>query len=318
MKNRKWFQVLFPLMALLLCSSALAQSVTSSSLDTILQGMSWGMNHKQVLASIEKSVMADYRKKAEGIVDLQYADRIRKLQVSRIDDMNKSYMELKGDKTATLSVSIIGEEFAPDNDESLLTIKDDVATKYYFFHKDKLYKIAVVYDTNYLGGVAFDTFVSTTEQKYGKPFSEAWDDDGNFNAAMWKDKKANVLNVKNKYASYNTFLMLFYEESANKSLEAVHIEHAKKVSAGPSVGSDIDALTQDSGGDSNSTDSILGKSTKVDLLAGLSQDEIDIINGKTTAAEVEKKKKAKAKKAAAAKKKKDKKKAAAKEGLFIY
>lgn len=305
-------------MAMLLTTSAFAKNITSSSLDTVLQGMSWGMSHVQVLNSIEKTVMANYRAKAEGITDLAYADRLRKVEVSRIDDMKKSYVELKGDKTATLSVSIIGEEFAPNNDESMLTIKDDVATKYYFFYKDKLYKIAVVYDTKYLGGIAFDSFASTTEQKYGLPYKEDWDDDGNFNAAMWKDKNGNVLNVKNKYASYNTFLMLFYEDSVNKELEAIHVEHAKLVAAGPSVGSDIDALTQDSGSSANSADSILGGSTKIDLLAGLSQEEIDIIEGKTTAAEVEKKKKAKAKKEAAAKKKRDKKKAAAKEGLFIY
>lgn len=281
----------------------------------ILGALSWGMDADKAKLVIADNIMDDFAKKVEGNTDHSYVDNLRQTYTKRIENMQKSYMVLTRDNSASLSVSIVGEEFMPDTGEALIMSREDIATKYYFFNAGKLYKIAVVYDSSYIGPIAFDTFVATTAQKYGPAKDEVWDDDANFVEAIWKDGSPVTLTVKNKYSSYNTFLMVFADEKVEKELAAKHDDYFKKMNAGPEVSSAIDALTADDsemGG--SSIDALLGKTTKVDLTAGLSQEDIDIINGVTTEKELEKKKKAKAKK-----RDKDRKSdAKAKAGLEIF
>ena len=262
-----------------------------------LGALRWGMDSKQVKKILAEKIMNDFREKANGNTDLTYVDNLMKMHQERVENMQNSYISLVRDNVATLSVSIIGEEFMPDAGESMLTQREDIAMKYFFFKDDKLYKMAIVYDSTYLGPIAFDTFVATTAQKYGEPTNEIWDDDGNFTDAIWKDKSSVKLTVKNKYSSYNTFLMVFADDSVEKMIGPHHLAYSKQLNKGPEVSAAIDALTAD---DSDSADSgidaMLGKKTEVDLLAGLSQEDIDVINGKITADEAEKQKLAKSKK----------------------
>ncbi len=286
-----------------------------ANLDDSLGTLAWGMDHEKVTKLLADKLNDDMRVKIKGSTDESYADMMRKSYSERIDNMRKSYMILRKDNVASLSVSIVGEEFMPDNQEALLIQREDIATKYFFFLNDKLYKMAVVYDANYLGPIAFDTFCATAEDKYGKAVDEVWDDDANFLESIWKNKTT-TLTVKNKYSSYNTFLMVFSEEATDKPLVAQHKSYYNSINNGPEISSAIDLLTADDGeGEGSSVDAILGKDTKVDLLAGLSKEDRDIAEGKISAKEVEKEKKAKAKKAAASRKKND---AKVKKGLEIF
>lgn len=306
-------------MVMMMPTEATAQKKSSAKkaeISAFLGDIKWGMSHDLVMRKIEEKLMADFQAKSRGTTDLAYADMQMKTRVERIENMQKSYIPLVRDNAAGLSVSIIGEEFMPDNEESMLTQREDIASKYYFFHGDKLYKIAVVYDSAYLGPIAFDTFIATTEQKYGASSDEVWTDDGDFTEAIWRAKDGSSLSVKNKYASYNTFLMVFSEEAVNATLVAKHKAYYNMTNAGPEISSSIDSLTSDAPSDAgpNSVDTLLGKKTEVNLLAGLTQDDIDIIEGRVTPEQLEAQKKAKAKRGGKGKKVNAK----AKQGLEIF
>ena len=296
-------------------AGAKAKKSDKVTLKQSLGRLSWGMSSEEAKRVISDIIMDDFRAKTDGNSDLSFVDNTRKAHTQRVENMQKSYMVLTRENSAGLGVSIVGEEFMPDANESLIIQNDDIATKYYFFKDDKLYKMAVVYDSNYIGAIAFDTFCATTAQKYGPAKNEVWDDDGNFLESVWTDKTDVKLTVKNKHASYSTFLMVFTDDSVESKLQKDHKAYYRSLNSGPEVSSAIDALTADSSPEEGSSiDDLLGKKTKVDLLAGLSQEDIDVINGKTTEKEIEKKKKAKAKRAA-----KDRKSdAKAKQGLEIY
>ncbi len=291
------------------------KEAAKSSIEDILGKLSWGMNHEQVQKILTEQINEDYRAKVKGQRDESYADTLRKTFSERSENMRKSYMQLMHDNVANLSVSIIGEEFMPDNNESIIVQREDIATKYYFFLNDKLYKIAIVYDSNYIGALAFDSFVATAEAKYGKAKDEVWDDDANFLEADWYTATTQLA-VKNKYASYSTCLMVFSEKATEAPLVAKHKAYYDSINSGPEVSADIDALTADVDEDySGSVNKILGKDTKVDLLAGLSQEDRDIAEGKITEKEVEAQKKAKAKKEKVSRKKND---AKVKAGFEIF
>ena len=302
-------------------TAAFAQHITDVPLDPILGKLSWGMPHDKVMNILEKELMAEFQTKASGNTDLAYADRLRKSYTETAENMKKSYIQLMKDNSGSLSVSIIGEEFAPDNSESMLTKREADATKYYFFFQDKLYKIAVVYDSNMMGNVSFDRYAGETSEKYGRAFSEGFDEEGFFMESTWKDKQKNCLTVKNKQASYNTFLSVYYSDEINKQIAPIHEEIRARNAAGPDVSADIDDLSSGTfdalNSNKNPVNDLIGSSTKIDLLAGLSQEEIDIIEGKITAEEAEKLKKKKAPKSDG-KKKNDKKANQNKGGIVFY
>lgn len=292
-----------------------AKPAAKPTLAQSLGDLKWGMSSEQAKKIIAEKIMDDFRAKTEGNSDLSFVDNTRKAHAQRVENMQKSYMVLTRENSSSLGVSIVGDEFMPDNNESLIIQSEDIATKYYFFKDDKLYKMAVVYDSSYLGPVAFDTFCATTAQKYGPAQKEIWDDEGTFMESIWTDKSDVKLVVKNKHSSYSTFLMVFVDDSVESKLQANHKAYFASLNSGPEVSSAIDALTADSDdAGASSIDAMLGKKTQVDLLAGLSQEDIDIINGKTTEKEIEKKKKEKAKKQEKARKSDAK----AKQGLEIY
>ena len=285
------------------------------SLATPLGGLTWGMDNEQVKKVLSEKIMSDFREKSNGNSDLSYVDNLRKVHTERVENMQRSYMQLTRDNVTTLAVSIVGEEFMPDAGEAMMTQRDDNATKYFFFKDNKLYKMAIVYDSSYLGPIAFDTFVATLAAKYGDPSAELWDDDANFTDAIWKDKSSVKMTVKNKYASYNTFLQVLADESVENQVAAKHLAYFKQLTKGPEVSAEIDALTADDSDAADSgIDAMLGRKTEVDLLAGLSKEDIDVINGRISAEEAERQKLAKAKK----NKGKKTNKAKAKEGLQIF
>ncbi|MDX9721573.1 MAG: hypothetical protein RBU37_12560 [Myxococcota bacterium] len=288
------------------------------SLDSILteSGLSWGMTRDQVITALRKQFDAKMVAETKGVDDIARRDKIRKSYDDRFKLIEESYLELAAGERSGLEVSIVGDQFVTGNNESVLTSIEEVATKYYFFIDNQLYKIAVTYDPAYIGGLAFDTFAAKTNEKYGSPDSEDLDEEGFFVGAMWKDKKGNRLRILDRSLHYNSFLMTFSSIELEAPLVEKHAAAAASRKAGPAVSSDIESLTEgeDTVADGSAVDDILGTSTKVDLLAGLPQEEIDAMNE----TEEEKKKKKKEKKKKTRKKKDDGKTGSSGAGIVIY
>lgn len=136
-------------------AGAKAKKSDKVTLKQSLGRLSWGMSSEEAKRVISDIIMDDFRAKTDGNSDLSFVDNTRKAHTQRVENMQKSYMVLTRENSAGLGVSIVGEEFMPDANESLIIQNDDIATKYYFFKDDKLYKMAVVYDSNYIGAIAF-------------------------------------------------------------------------------------------------------------------------------------------------------------------
>ena len=127
-------------------AGAKAKKSDKVTLKQSLGRLSWGMSSEEAKRVISDIIMDDFRAKTDGNSDLSFVDNTRKAHTQRVENMQKSYMVLTRENSAGLGVSIVGEEFMPDANESLIIQNDDIATKYYFFKDDKLYKMAVVYD----------------------------------------------------------------------------------------------------------------------------------------------------------------------------
>lgn len=267
------------MLALSLASStAFAKKSKKSSkpLGGILNGLEWGQSKDKVMERLAEIIMEEFALKGADISDMGKRDRLKKQYDKRVERIGKSHKVFKSSERSGLEVSIVASEFVPDNSESVLVVREEIATKYYFFLNDELYKVAVAYDPDYIGELAFDSFVAAVTKKYGDPADEGVDEEGYFIMASWEDAEGTRLRVNNAADLYDTYLMSFSNMEREALVAEKHDAANSKRVVEPSVSADIDALVDD--GDINSgnaADAILGGGTAVDLKAGLPQEDID-------------------------------------------
>ena len=288
---------------LVIPSLAFAGGKTDVPLDTILEGISWGASKAEVLEGLESIINQQRDTELQGIVDIGKQDQIRKRFRDRFSTIKDSYRDLAAGERSGLRVSIVADEFVEGNNEAVLVVREEIATKYYFFYNDQLYKIAVAYNPAYIDNMHFDAFVEAATDKYGTPLKEDTDEEGFFTASYWLDHNGNQLRISDHSNNYDSFLMVFSSESISQEVEPVHTASIEKRYAAPEVSSDIgDLVGDDEEGElSSAASAILQEEVDVDLMAGLPEEE-------RLAMEEEKKKQEEAEEKKKKKKKRDKKK----------
>lgn len=303
-----------------------AKATTGAELTSVLDELEWGMSSKDVLKRLDARIWATFEAETADTADIGKKDKVRKQYKQRADKLVESFKELKSASRSGLEVSVVSDEFVLDNNESVVVVREDIATRYYFFVNDKFYKLAIAYDPSYIGDLAFDSFIAAVATKYGKPNTEVTDEEGFFAQAIW-ESNGSRLRVDDKWHTYDTYLMAFTDINLESSVKAKHEAAIRARYTEPEVGADISALTEgDDDMGRSAADALLGGSTRVDLKAGLPQEDIDAMNAeKIAAAEGGDKSGLSEKKAKAPKKKKDNRKKFEdlekkdeKKGLIIY
>jgi hypothetical protein len=253
------------LAALFLLVATLPQA-SANDLDAVLDDMKWGQSHEDVVKYAERKLMMEFELKAAD-VDTFKRDKLRQQYKQDAQKVAETYKVLAAGENSGLELSIVSGEFVKGNSESVLSMKDKVATRYYFFVNDQLYKVAVAYDPEYLSNVPFDEFLGSVAKKYGEQKELLEDDLGLLIEGTW-EVGGTRLKVRNQSATYQAFLMTFTDIALENKVAAVH-EKARQDRTGPSVSSEIDSLAMD--GDSFIEDS--GAEVKFNLMGSLTPEE---------------------------------------------
>lgn len=129
----------------------------------------WGMSPNEVLEKAEGAVTARYRERAEAAkADPGKQQRIRDELEKEKAALRKSFTKFEGQKSGW-DVSIIGPEFAQNNGESVIQLKEDIWTRYFFFFEDRLYKMFLAFNKDVIGDKSFRDFGKEMGAKYGPP-----------------------------------------------------------------------------------------------------------------------------------------------------
>lgn len=255
--------------ALLTCLFLLAAELPAAhanDLDAVLDGLEWGQTHEQVLEYAERKLMIDFEAKAAD-VDTYKRDKMRKQYKQDLEKIQATYKGLDAGQNSGLELSIVSEEFVKGNSESVLSMKDKVATRYYFFVNDQLYKVAVAYDPDYLQNVGFEDFLGSVAKKYGEQKELLEDDLGQLVEGSW-EIGGTRLRVRNQSATYQAFLMVFTDTALESKVAAVHAK-ARQDRSGPAVSGEIDSLAMADGTFIEDE----GESVKFDLMGSLTPEE---------------------------------------------
>jgi hypothetical protein len=238
-------------------------------LSAILQGLSWGSSHQEVLAHYRARFLEDYQAEIAGTRDPLEIDRIRRGHDQRYQRVVDSYESFDGARTG-YEVSVLGGEVAAGNNESMLTVRTDNAILYYAFSNDQLFKIVVAYNSTYLGGLEFESFLEQVEARYGSPDRTEVDETPTgvryLARATWGDGVTR-LRVENRSNVFGTFVMVFTEPRLEDATVATRTSSGD-ARRGVYVSEQVRMLEQRRSDRSNRdiADEIIGAPTVVELV----------------------------------------------------
>ncbi len=129
----------------------------------------WGMSPNEVIEKAEGAIDARYQKRGEDArADPGKQQRIRDEAEKEKAAVRKSLTKFEGQKTGW-DVSIIGPEFAQNNGEAVVQVKEENLTRYFFFFEDRLYKMYMAFNKEVIGDKSFRDFGKEMAEKYGTP-----------------------------------------------------------------------------------------------------------------------------------------------------
>ncbi|MES1207989.1 MAG: hypothetical protein ABUS79_18805, partial [Pseudomonadota bacterium] len=186
----------------------------------------WGMSPPEVLEKAKQTIEARFKDRIDGSkADPGKQQRIRDAQRKEIDELNKGYTKFEGQKTGW-DVSIIGSEFAQNNGEAVIPLKEDTWTRYFFFFEEKLSKIFLAFNKEAIGDKSFRDFGKEMAAKYGAP-REVYRDEklrGSVKRTLdhfeWAPSGGDALKLVDRSEFYGVYCLVLSDASANERIIA--------------------------------------------------------------------------------------------------
>ena len=256
-------------------STVVAQG--QGGLDAVLRGIEWDSSKAQVLSRFKQDKDAEFKAEGKKVRDPIMKEKLRHAKASEVEAIEKSYLRLSGDRTG-YEVSVISGEFRADNGEALLIANEEKAQKYYLFVDDKLWKLVVAYDSDYIQGIGFEAFIDAVSRKYGEPDQTEFDEgsDGSSLArAMWRDENTE-LRIEDKSDFFNTFTMVFAHRKTSERQAQIKKAFGgdEEKSKERAVRTSILEIQEDDGfgSDDDIVDAIVGGRVEVNVERGRPED----------------------------------------------
>ncbi len=233
-------------------------------------GFKFGMTPNQVRQTITKQIRKRYKEQMEATSDVYQQDKLRakmKNEVSQVE-----HVVFSGQKTGW-DVSIIDDQYRHNLKQSMMVYwenhKGKNQRRFFFFHKDRLYKMFVTLNAKTLSSSPLDfaKFRTIVQRLYG-PGKVIYkkDPDGNKRPIKidWRSKRYHV-SALDKRAFYGSFCLMIADSRREAKVIALHKKNPlpkpkpdKIIEAVTSQGNDDPSLDDNS----SAIDGVIGPSRK--------------------------------------------------------
>lgn len=246
-----------------------AQAANARAVGELAGKFKWGMSPEDCIKIITGQIHTKYVDLLKKEQDVYKQDQLRKQEQDDVKKVRDSYVKFDGVSPATKGwrTSIIQNEFAPRNDESMLTLWEKDQRRFLFFYHDRLYKqyIALNADHPAFAGKSFDDFAKIIQNRYGpaqmKFASLKTRDDMKLDHLEWPAAGDYQLWAIDQSDFYGNFCLVVFNPIVARQVESTRTEHNPKVVHNNAL---IDAVTkpEKTSGDSNENivDQITGRS----------------------------------------------------------
>jgi hypothetical protein len=132
----------------------------------------WGMTSAEVLRLLDEQLQAKYSELVAHEPDGLKQDLLRKKERELAQEQRASLVKFDGVSPSCKgwSSSLVMQEFAHRNDESMLVVTEPKLRRYLFFWHDKLYKQVLAFDSAHAAeqGNPFEDFTRVLQDRYGQ------------------------------------------------------------------------------------------------------------------------------------------------------
>lgn len=242
------------------------QDQTSNPNVTKLMGkFKWGMSPEAVLKIIKDDTYNEQMPAIKATKDHLTQDRLRQELDEKLKELIKNTVVFDG-KTTPWDVSLVSDEFAHKNNESMIVMWGKEDRRFYFFHNAKLWKLYLAFNATLFEGKTFDDFATVMETRFGKAErKQAISSDGRKKTHYleWPSKSDSLLRAIDNTEFYGNFCLVLMDQKAQ-----YHVMEGRKIHSPSKKYRDplIDAVIQKDGvsGDSkdNIVDSVTGRPVK--------------------------------------------------------
>jgi hypothetical protein len=146
--------------------SAQAAAETKIAITKLMGKFKWGMTPDAVLTRLTKKVEARFLPLIREEKDPLKQDRLRRDMMTMKKKVRKNYVKFDGTRSSW-DVSFIDKEFAHKNEESMALEWSKKDRRFYFFHRDRLYKLFIAFNTELFRGKTFVDFANAMEARFG-------------------------------------------------------------------------------------------------------------------------------------------------------
>ena len=228
----------------------------------------WGMTPNDAIKVITEGVHAKYVEMLKKEQDVYKQDQLRKDEGDEVQKVKDSFVKFDGITPGTKEwgTSIIQSEFAPRNDESMLTLWEKDQRRFLFFWHDRLYKQFIAFNAEHpvFAGKSFDDFAKLIQNRYGpaemKFTQMKTKQDMKLDHLEWPASGDFQLFAIDQSEFYGNFCLVLFQPSTAKQVDTARTEHNTKPAHGNAL---VDAVTQQPkvSGDANENivDQITGK-----------------------------------------------------------
>ncbi|HEX8953132.1 MAG TPA: hypothetical protein VF945_14860 [Polyangia bacterium] len=228
----------------------------------------WGMSPEDAVKLITEGVHVKYVELLKKEPDVYKQDQLRKDEVEEVQKVKDSYVKFDGVTPGAKEwgTSIVQSEFAPRNDESMMTLWEKDQRRFLFFWHDRLYKQYIAFNAEHpvFAGKSFDDFAKLIQNRYGpaemKFAQMKTKADMKLDHLEWPASGEFQLYAIDQSEFYGNFCLVLFNPGTAKQVEQARTEHNTKPAKGNAL---IDAVTQQPkvSGDSNENivDQITGK-----------------------------------------------------------
>ena len=228
----------------------------------------WGMSPDEVEKVIADTIAAKYVELRKKEPDVYKQDQLRKDETEELQKVKDSYIKFDGISPGTKEwgTSIVQSEFAPRNDESMMTLWEKDQRRFLFFWHDKLYKQFIAFNAEHpvFAGKSFDDFAKLIQNRYGpaemKFTQMKTKQDMKLDHLEWPASGDYQLYAIDQSEFYGNFCLVLFNPSVARDVDKARTEHNTKPAHGNAL---VDAVTQQPkvSGDANENivDQITGK-----------------------------------------------------------
>ncbi len=209
---------------------AAAKVDTEASIKALLGEYTMGMTKAEVTTKLKAEITKFY----DGLMAKERTasgkDDVRKRMTTALAKVGQNTMNFDG-KASSWNTSIIDDQYAHRNNESMIASLGEDQQKFFFFYNDKLYKVFIALPAEQYTGYTFLKFQTTVEQIYGKAleeFEEGITGESELHHLLWKSAGTLHLWAMDKTGVYGNFILIVIDNPTQEQVLASRKERGVK------------------------------------------------------------------------------------------